>query len=261
MLMDFSICEAPVNQDGITLDVVFHIRGDRSYNVPKKAVKPGKTYAVFTLQGEGTVLCEDRTHKVVANTFLYLQPQTELAYCSTGGLWEFWWFEFWGGCPCEAEVLHTMEADLFHRELMQKIMAYSKQGCWDIAALLLKTLNQIAAREADSAHKRTPDQQRLAHMEAYIRDSQGMVAVHDLAKVFSMDERTLRNLFHSCTGLSPKQVITKIRMEYAGSLLSSTDLSLEKVAQQTGYSSQYHFSRAFKAFYGVAPMHYRRYTE
>ena len=48
------------------------------------------------------------------------------------------------------------------------------------------------------------------------------------------------------------------KMRYARRLLLATELPMLEVAVQSGYETQNHFNREFKAYYGISPMEYRR---
>jgi AraC family transcriptional regulator len=48
------------------------------------------------------------------------------------------------------------------------------------------------------------------------------------------------------------------RLEAARDLLINTDLPLLQLADETGFSSQSHFTESFKKVYDVTPLQYRK---
>ena len=48
------------------------------------------------------------------------------------------------------------------------------------------------------------------------------------------------------------------RMTRARNLLLSTEYPLKTIAQATGFSNEFYFSRCFRDFYGMPPGEYRR---
>jgi AraC family transcriptional regulator len=66
--------------------------------------------------------------------------------------------------------------------------------------------------------------------------------------------RTFRR-FLRCT---PGEYLQSRRAEYAARLLKETPASLSEVALASGYADQSHFTRRFRAAYGVAPGSYRK---
>ncbi|QNO29701.1 helix-turn-helix transcriptional regulator [Sphingopyxis sp. OPL5] len=65
-------------------------------------------------------------------------------------------------------------------------------------------------------------------------------------------------LFKKATGISPHQYVMKARLDRAQEMLVQTDLSLAALSEATGFTSQSHFSRAFRAWFGMAPSDYRQ---
>ena len=66
------------------------------------------------------------------------------------------------------------------------------------------------------------------------------------------------HLFKKCTGKSPKNYIIEMRLKRAAELLENTDLSVQKVGEETGFPDQNYFSRIFKKYSGVSPLNYRK---
>ncbi len=89
---------------------------------------------------------------------------------------------------------------------------------------------------------------------------------HEYQKEFSI--ASLADSYHiSCcwfirefkryTGYSPKQYITKLRLENAKELLNNHNLSINDVANLVGYDNQLYFSRIFHKYAGMSPSEYR----
>lgn len=78
-----------------------------------------------------------------------------------------------------------------------------------------------------------------------------------LAQVAAMSEEHLRRLCHRYYQRSPMNYVQRLRMHRAGILLRSSDIKVEAVALQVGFSSQYAFSAAFKRWSGLPPARFR----
>ena len=81
--------------------------------------------------------------------------------------------------------------------------------------------------------------------------------ITELAKISHISEVYLRRLFNAEFDMSPKQYVTSLRISKAQQLLSSTDAPVSSIAERCGFSSVYHFSRAFKLVTGYTPTEYR----
>ena len=64
--------------------------------------------------------------------------------------------------------------------------------------------------------------------------------------------------FRKEMGMTPKRYLLSLRMEQAREKLLHSDLPLEEIAEQTGYADRFHFSKAFRNFYGEPPASYRK---
>jgi AraC-like DNA-binding protein len=80
----------------------------------------------------------------------------------------------------------------------------------------------------------------------------------ELARKVHVTPQHLCRLFKESVGLGPIECAQALRLELASTLLERTELSLNMIAERFGFSSQFHFSRAFKHGYGMSPSHYRR---
>jgi AraC-like DNA-binding protein len=58
-------------------------------------------------------------------------------------------------------------------------------------------------------------------------------------------------------GMSPSDFIRNIRLKQACELLRNTDNDVTQIAYSVGFTSQTHFSTAFKKFTGISPTEYR----
>lgn len=65
--------------------------------------------------------------------------------------------------------------------------------------------------------------------------------------------RKMKELF----GLTPSEFIRNIRLRKACELLKQPDVDISQIAYSVGFSSQPHFSTAFKRFTGISPSEYR----
>ncbi|MCG8428057.1 MAG: helix-turn-helix transcriptional regulator, partial [Chromatiales bacterium] len=63
--------------------------------------------------------------------------------------------------------------------------------------------------------------------------------------------------FNALVGTSPNRYLTTWRMQEATTLLESTELSVEQIAERCGYRSHIAFRKAFKANLGVTPKQVR----
>lgn len=80
----------------------------------------------------------------------------------------------------------------------------------------------------------------------------------ELAEKCNISEVYFRKVFAQIYKTTPKQFIVEIRINKAKQLLSDGFLKVSAVAEQCGFSNQYHFCRLFKEKTGFTPTEYMK---
>ncbi|MEH3035749.1 MAG: AraC family transcriptional regulator [Sphingomonas adhaesiva] len=65
-------------------------------------------------------------------------------------------------------------------------------------------------------------------------------------------------VFKKATGTTPHQYVMKARLDRAQELLGGSDLPIAAIADQLGFTSQSHFTRAFRQYAGQTPSGWRQ---
>lgn len=101
-------------------------------------------------------------------------------------------------------------------------------------------------------------QQHLRRIKQYIDENYyKKITIGEIAACFYLNKNYLRTLFIGQLGISPKQYLQKVRMERAKLLLSTTDESVQLIANSVGYEDPLLFSRMFKRYSAQSPLQYR----
>lgn len=82
--------------------------------------------------------------------------------------------------------------------------------------------------------------------------------LEDIAKHTMLAPNYLSTLFKKETGETISDYTQKLRLEKAKNLLRTTNLNLNEIAAQVGYSDPKHFSKLFKKTFGIRPQDYRK---
>ena len=77
-----------------------------------------------------------------------------------------------------------------------------------------------------------------------------------LARQLSISEVYFRKLFFAHYNITPKQYILDVRIRNAKQLLRDTPFTVAAIAEKCGFTSVYHFCRAFKQRTGQTPTQY-----
>ncbi len=82
--------------------------------------------------------------------------------------------------------------------------------------------------------------------------------IGDLLKHVPIARSALFRRFKKLLGRSPKEEVTRVRLERAKELLRETRLSVADVADRTGYAEAKYFIEVFSRAVGTTPLRYRR---
>lgn len=88
---------------------------------------------------------------------------------------------------------------------------------------------------------------------AAVEDDPDLLRVEQLCERFGIAERALQRLLRRRTGLSPKWLIQRRRLQEAADRLRDGEVSLADVAAQLGYADQPHLTRDFRRVTGLTP--------
>ncbi len=130
-------------------------------------------------------------------------------------------------------------------------------------ALCAKLLEALALKIAES---RAP----LAGAEtlafATFQNCRGYITQHyrrlktlaQIAAECRVNSAYLCRLFQRYDHQSPYQFLLRLKMNFAAELLQQPGALVKQVAEQAGFGDPFHFSRAFKSVFGLAPDAFRR---
>lgn len=79
-----------------------------------------------------------------------------------------------------------------------------------------------------------------------------------LLKDFNYSYMQLYRIFKKETGTTLNDYFMYCKMNYASSLLLTSDYSVVYIGQTIGYATQSHFGKAFRDYFGVTPTEYRK---
>lgn len=216
---------------------------------------------LVTIAGEGEVWSDDGWRRVVAGDVYVSPPGALSAYRAVAGsVWTVGWVH------CRADTIafplpvsHLLSADpqtLFIR--IQGLYA-ELQGTGDAdAAGHWAHLLLLAMRRLTGVLKGDP---RLRVLWGTVQADLAHPWNREvLGQLIGLSGEQLRRLCQDAVGCGPMAYVTRLRMQYAASLLSSGRYTVAEVAARVGYDNPFAFSTAFKRELGQPPSQYRHKT-
>lgn len=98
----------------------------------------------------------------------------------------------------------------------------------------------------------------IQDIRTYIRENISSVTRSQISEAFYLSPNYLSKLFRKETGESLSEYIQNERMSLAKQLLLQREMSISRIAEETGYPSFAYFSKQFKKFTGMTPNEYRK---
>lgn len=265
MNFDFSLTETPVSSVRVTLRSVYCVYADPSYNVLKSEDWPIKIYiALRTVSGFGKIkLVEKDEITIPPGTIAFFNLNDIRNYYCSSETWDFWWFEFTMDDIVDLPINQMIPIKPFTDEfgeckscieLLGKVNAgMTRLASAGFSVLLCKWMLQI-----DSYCNKDPYREMIEnvinHMRANLHKPS---SIKNLAQVTGFCEHRFRQIFEQITGMTPKKYQDILRVNTAVELLINTPLSIQEISLKLGYSSQFHFSKAFQSTKHMAPSKYR----
>jgi transcriptional regulator GlxA family with amidase domain len=79
--------------------------------------------------------------------------------------------------------------------------------------------------------------------------------------MLNLSKRQLNRVLKKHYGMCFREKLCRARMDRAGWLLNTTEMSVSKICEEVGYLSETSFYKAFKRHYKMSPSKYREYMK
>ena len=120
-----------------------------------------------------------------------------------------------------------------------------------LIARLAAHYGALGAIEPPSGHLSADARRRvLEYIDAHLG---GDLALAELAQVVGMSTWHFARCFNTSLGMPPHRYVRRCRLEAATRLLATSSLPIAEIALTSGFSSQSHFTQAFREHTGMTP--------
>ena len=83
------------------------------------------------------------------------------------------------------------------------------------------------------------------------------ITLQSIAQKFTINPNYASQLFKKETGVTFTKYLTTMRVNYASSMLKTSDLSINEIAEKSGFKDYFYFTRVFKKITNMTPTAYR----
>lgn len=162
---------------------------------------------------------------------------------------------------CESVLIRPDNVTLFDGLFYKLAKQFSitgpgqKQMCMALLYQICGAILQNGQRNYVSGSARLRIEDARTYIQSHISDSGLRIA--DIARRAQMSEVHFRKLFISLYQMPPSEYILNERVNCAKELMALSELRLEDVAAQAGFSSLAHMCKVFRSVVGITPGAYR----
>jgi len=115
------------------------------------------------------------------------------------------------------------------------------------------------AEKLQALNSVSPDQRLAEKCRHYLHEHFSEIRSMDtVAQACHVSRSHLYNLFQEHVQMTPKEYLERLKISTAADLLTQTDWTMERIAEETGYADAPTFSKAFKRRNGTSPTEWRR---
>lgn len=219
-----------------------------------------KTPVIFTLF--------DEVHHISPGTCILLSPGTPHAFFPDNCELIHDWMHF---MPLDYNNFANLKIDIntfftadnlsfitpkikkYERELIYKDELYEELISAEVTSMFIKLKRQLSG----SISGWHADAFKALRLEIY-HNPDKYTNTSDMATFIGLSRSRFSVLYKELFKVSPKNDLINARITKASHLLSSETPSLEKISEECGYQSLYHFIRQFREVTGITPGKYRK---
>ena len=97
-------------------------------------------------------------------------------------------------------------------------------------------------------------EQCMAYIDKHYREP---LTLEDVANHVGKSRNYTSTLFNEAMGMNMMEYLNSVRMKHACTLMAYSDLSIEDIASECGFSNAKYFGKVFKSVVGISPARYR----
>lgn len=141
------------------------------------------------------------------------------------------------------------------QEQYEQLQTYNDRqihSMFELASMIVSFIltNEIIRSEENAFAKLAKD-----YVNGHLCES---LSVGTLCRSLGVSKNALYERFRTAFGKTVGEYITEARLKKAKKLLCDSTLSIDSIAEQTGFASYTYFSRSFKKKYRLPPLAYRK---
>ncbi|MEH6584577.1 MAG: AraC family transcriptional regulator, partial [Halioglobus sp.] len=148
----------------------------------------------------------------------------------------------------------NLRVEKIHGEFDVQMPGYQTLVAGEFRALVVELCRAFTGYSSQALpHRKLAES--VAHMELHFRDP---LRLDELAERAAMSPNHFLRVFRKLYHATPANYLIRLRVQHARDLLRDPDISVTRVALESGFSDGNYFSRQFRKVVGQSPRQYRK---
>ncbi|MCD7784471.1 MAG: AraC family transcriptional regulator [Oscillospiraceae bacterium] len=227
-------------------------------------------YVILIVHSGGEFVIDGVSQNVPPHSAVIIAPNTPYRYQLTNGNYMDDWIHFETDNPELLPVCNRLfpiqNADMY-TSLVRRLLweqSYTEDSglCQEntdaIFTVLLNHFKYDYSHQSESA-AHVPYEEELRQLKLDMTSHvNGDYSIASCAEKLHISISYFQALYKRLFGISFQRDLINMRIDYAKTLLETSDLSVTDIAETCGYQTDVHFFRQFKEIAGTTPLRYRR---
>ena len=238
-------------------NLYFHTYSFSRYRYTDNRAGSPHHYLAYMESGRSRIVADDITLEIQAGDIFYIPkglPYQSYWWADDAATFKSFGFEFFPESRTRQFLLQKIDCS---EELRQRIVQMPTETEAD-SGLIGTFYSVLAAVLPVLAYSRAdPKAEIVEKAKKYIY---GNIHCHvgDIARHCLLSESALYSIFQKEVGLSPNELIRRIRCDKAVFLLTTTNKSVQEISDTLGFSSTSYFRKVLHLYTGKTPREIRR---
>ena len=270
-VLDYFPCVEDAWYEEIRLQSFSHMLARKDYFTERSSLD--SFLILLTLDGRGTLIFDEKRYTLTAGDIFWIDCQRKHYYRTDGDAWDHCdlhingrqvrlLYETFRQGP--SPLVHQSDPARFLALLTAVLDAYicpSRIRSLSVARSV-QELCFFLIQESMGSQKAAEDpenQDQIRKALSYLHENfRSPIRLDDLASEASLSKFYFSRRFRRLTGFSPGEYLIRLRLEYAKTLLETTDLPIRTVGEMSGFTDEAYFSRLFHQRTGTNARAYRK---
>ena len=225
---------------------------------------------LFCTKGSGTLIFDQKKYIITRNTAFYLPADYPHEYFANENIWDIHWIVPGGNAlpqllsnvnlnrPSIFSISETSRLEYLFRSMHESIKSDSILGNIKASGYLYTFLIEfnILISQNNAGHYYNP---ALIKAIDYIQNHyQELITMEDLCNISGVSKQHLCLLFRTSLHTSTMEYVTKKRLQVSKEYLANSSMTIEDIAEKTGFCTASYYCKMFKRYEGMTTTQFKR---